>query len=239
MKEKQRRKVNIRKIISVLVILVLIPLTVYFGFKYADRQYYVVSLVIILMTMIPFFLAFEHRKPQARELVIIAVMCAIAIVSRAAFIALPGFKPMTSIIMLTGIAFGAEAGFMTGAITAFVSNFIFSQGPWTPWQMFAYGMAGFLAGILYKHGFLSTKRLPLSIYGAAMVLIVIGPLLDTSSVFTMITDVTMDSALAVYMSGLGINAVHAAATFVTLFLLSKFILEKLERIKTKYGILES
>lgn len=236
MKEK---KINIKKLISVLIILIAIPLTMFLGVRYANRHYYIVSLMIILMTMIPFFLAFEHRKPQARELVIIAVMCAIAIVSRAAFIALPSFKPMTAIIMLTGIAFGAESGFMTGAVTAFVSNFFFSQGPWTPWQMFAYGMAGFLAGVLYKHGFLSTKRLPLSIFGAAMVLIVIGPLLDTSSIFTMIADVTLDGALAVYMSGLGMNAVHAGATFVTLLLLSKFILEKLERIKTKYGIMQN
>ena len=151
----------------------------------------------------------------------------------AASLAMPPF------IMLTGIAFGAEAGFMTGAVTAFVSNFFFSQGPWTPWQMFAYGMAGFLAGVLYKHGFLSTKRISLSIFGAAMVLIIIGPLLDTASIFTMITDVTLDGAIAVYTAGLGMNAVHAGATFITLLLLSKFILDKLERIKTKYGIMEN
>ena len=236
MKEK---KFNVKKLISVLIILLLIPLTIWFGFKYADRHYYVVSLIIIVLTMVPFFLAFENRKPQARELVIIAVMCAIAVVSRAAFIAIPGFKPMTAIIILTGIAFGAEAGFMTGAITAFVSNFIFSQGPWTPWQMFAYGIAGFLSGILYKHEFISTKRLSLSIYGAAVVLIIIGPLLDTSSVFTMMTEVTSEGVIAVFLAGLPINAVHAAATFLTLLLLSKFILEKLQRIKVKYGILEA
>lgn len=129
------------------------------------RVYYLASVLIILYTMVPFFLVFEHRKPQARELVVLAVLCAIAVASRAAFKMIDHFKPMTAIIMISGMAFGPEAGFLVGAVSGFSSNFLFGHGPWTPWQMFAFGTAGFLAGALYRLGWLSKKRLPLSLFG--------------------------------------------------------------------------
>ena len=136
-------------IVSVWVIGLLIPATLFLGTKLPGRWYFLTSTLIIIETMLPFFFLFETRKPQARELVIIAVMCALAAVSRIAFSFLPNFKPITGIIMITGIAFGPQAGFLTGAIAAFASNFFFSHGPWTPWQMFAYGFGGFLAGIVF------------------------------------------------------------------------------------------
>ena len=78
----------------------------------------------------------------------------------------PFFKPLTGIVMITGMALGPEAGFLTGAISGFVSNFIFGQGPWTPWQMFAFGVAGFLTGVLAKRGWLTAeKRLPAGLFG--------------------------------------------------------------------------
>ncbi len=224
--------------IALLLIVVVIPATLYLSWRYADRQFYITSLLIILYTMIPFFLAFEKQKPQARELVVLAVMCAIAVMSRALFIWVPHFKPMTAMIIIAGIAFGAEAGFLVGALSGFVSNFIFGQGPWTPWQMFAYGVAGFLAGLLYRHGFLSKKRLPLCIFGGAVVILVVGPILDSSSLFTMLSVINPESVAAIYLSGLPVNAMHGLATAVTLLLASGPMFEKLDRIKTKYGMME-
>ena len=112
------------------------------------------GLFFLLASAIPFILVFDKKKPQARELVPIAVMAAIAVVGRTVFeiIPLPNFKPCSAIIIITAVAFGPEAGFLTGALTAFVSNFIFGQGPWTPWQMFTWGLVGFLAGILQNAG---------------------------------------------------------------------------------------
>ena len=106
-------------------------------------------MLLIVYAMFPFFVRFEHKKPQARELVTIAVMSAVAVASRAAFIMVPFFKPLTGIVMITGMALGPEAGFLTGAISGFVSNFIFGQGPWTPWQMLGFGLVGFLGGVLF------------------------------------------------------------------------------------------
>ena len=100
--------------------------------------------------MLPFLLVFEGRRPKARELVTIAVLCAIGIAGRGLFFMLPQFKPVLALTIIAGVAFGGEVGFLVGAMTMLTSNMIFGQGPWTPWQMFAMGIIGFLAGVLFK-----------------------------------------------------------------------------------------
>ena len=221
-----------------MILLLVIPATLIWSLRFGNRGYYIASVLLILYTMIPFFLGFERRKPQARELVVVAVMCALAVASRTLFIWIPHFKPMTAIIIVTGVALGAEAGFLTGAVSGFVSNFIFGQGPWTPWQMFAYAVAGLLAGWLCRKGHIKSTPVSLSIFGGLLVMLVVGPLLDTSTLFTMVSSVTWESAAAIYLSGIPINAIHALATVLTLYLFSRPLLEKLNRAKVKYGMME-
>lgn len=230
-------------LILLAVIFLLIPGTLYLGTRLPGRMYYLTGTLMILEMMLPFFLAFENRKPQARELVTVAVMCALAIAARVV-IQIPGFKPMVAIIMLTGIAFGPEAGFMTGAVSAFASNFFFGQGPWTPWQMMAYGIGGFLAGLLFsrRRPFANRPWLSsavLAVSGFLTVMLVVGPLLDTCTLFTMSTGVTWKRAVAVYAAGFGFNLSLGIATGATLLVASKAMLEKLDRLKKKYGILET
>ena len=226
--------------ISLLVLLVLVPATIFITWQLGDRKYYLCSVLIIIYSMIPFFIGFENSRPQAREMVTIAVLCAIAVASRAAFILLPSFKPIVGIVMISGMAFGARAGFLTGAVSAFVSNFIFGQGPWTPWQMFAFGMAGFLAGLLYEKGILDyNKRIQITVFGGLMIMLIVGPLLDTCTLFTMMSMVDTSSVIAIYMAGLPVNAVHAVAVMLTMFLLTKPMMEKLMRIKVKYGMMDA
>ncbi|MBU5437892.1 ECF transporter S component [Tissierella sp. MSJ-40] len=147
-----------RTLISSILILFIIPVTILFGiFFLNDRKYYFISLLIIIYTMIPFAMIFEKREPQARELIIIAVLSAVAVAGRGAFFMLHQFKPVVAIVIISGVCLGAESGFLVGAITGFVSNFFFGQGPWTPWQMFCFGIIGFLAGILFKKGILKKK----------------------------------------------------------------------------------
>ena len=231
-----------RRILPPFLLLVAIPLAVILC-AHLHRKYYVGSTMVLLLTFLAFFLHFENRKPQARELVLLAVMTALAVASRAVFAALPHFKPMTAVILLTGIAFGPEAGFLTGALAGFVSNFIFGQGPWTPWQMFAYGIGGFLAGLFSRWGIL--KRAPkknsdfavLGGFGFLTVVCVVGPLLDTCTLVTMAAVINTASIGAIYLSGLPINLMHGAATLATLMLLGKPLLSKLTRVQIKYGML--
>ena len=128
------RKLSKRTIAAAAMILLLIPLTIFAGIHFwGGRKYYFIGLLIILESMLPFALVFERRKPQAREMVVLAVLTALAVAGRSAFFMLPQFKPVAAMVIIAGVAFGGEAGFLVGALTAFVSNMLFGHGPWTPW----------------------------------------------------------------------------------------------------------
>ena len=225
-------------ICNLLLLFVLIPGTLFLGTRLSGRWYYLTSTMMIVEIMIPFFLAFETRRPQARELVTLAVMCALAVASRVVML-IPNFKPMTAIVMITGIALGPQSGFVCGAVGAFASNFFFSQGPWTPWQMMAYGFAGFLAGGLFHKRFPLRNPAALAVWGFFTIVLVIGPLLDCCTVFTVSSRITWKYALAVFTAGFAYNVQHGLACAVTLLLFSKPLLSKLERLKRKYGMMNA
>lgn len=232
------KKINFKKLISYLIIVIVIPLTILFGAIFLqDKKYYFISLLVIIYSMIPFLFLFEKSKPKAREIVLIAVMSSIAVVGRAAFFMIPQFKPVVAIVIITGVSLGAEAGFLTGAIAGFVSNFFFGQGPWTPWQMFCFGIIGFLAGILFEKNILKKNKLTLCIFGGLTTLIVYGGIINFASLLMMTSTINMENLIAIYASGLPFDVVHAFSTVVFLFLISNTMLEKLDRVKNKYGII--
>ena len=227
-----------RSIISTFIILVLVPLTIWFGMEFLnDRKYYFVSMFLIIYTMVPFFMVFENREPQARELIVISVLAALAVMGRTIFFMLPAFKPMMAIVIISGIAFGPEAGFLVGALSAFVSNFFFGQGPWTPWQMFAIGLTGFLAGILIRKGILKKTRLSLAIYGFLTTFIIYGGLMNLASVLMYTDRANIKMFLASFATGMPYDLVHSISTVFFLYFLSKPMIEKLDRIRIKYGML--
>ncbi len=238
METQKERSLPRRAWVSILVIFLLIPALVFFGGKLGGRTYYLIGAAVIFLTCVPFFLVFEQRRPQAREMATLAVLCALAVAARAAFAAVPGFKPMMAVIMISGMAYGPEAGFLVGAVTAFASNFLFGQGPWTPWQMFAYGLGGFLAGSAVRLKLLPRKRLPMAVFGFFAVVLIVGPVLDTCSVFTMPTQVNLTTAGAIYLAGFPYNVNHGLSTFATLLLVGEPMIRKLDRIKQKYGVTE-
>ncbi len=208
--------------------------------EFINENYYLISVGLILVAFAVFFFSYEKRRPQARELVTLSVMSAIAIASRAAFAMIPFFKPMSGIVMITGMAFGPGAGFLTGVVSGFVSNFIFGQGAWTPWQMFAYGMAGALAGWFHKKRLMhEERRMQTALLGYAIIQVIVGPILDVCAIFTMGQPVTGAYALTILGSGLIPNMIHGVATAVTLLLLSRPMMEKLDRMKTKYGMMSN
>ena len=225
--------------VSLLIILILIPLTIAFGVIYLeDRKYYFISLLIIVYTMIPFFVAFEQRKPQAREMVIIAVLTALAVAGRAVFFMVPQFKPVAAIVIITAVCFGAESGFLVGALAGFVSNFFFGQGSWTPWQMFSFGIIGFLAGILFTKGILKKTRLSLCIFGGLATFLLYGGIMNFNAMVMSSATISWQQYLGFVIAGLGHDSIHGIATVFFLFLLANPMIEKLERIKVKYGLME-
>ena len=136
------------------------------------------------------------------------------------------------------IAFGGETGFLVGAMTMLVSNMLFSQGPWTPWQMFAMGIIGWLAGILYRKGVLRRSKLSLCVFGVICSTVVFGGIMNPASALMWSESVNWKIIMSYYITGIPVDLVRAAATFFFLWLGAEPMLEKLDRIKTKYGLAE-
>ena len=226
-----------RTMLAALMILLTIPITIFLGiYLFDDRRFYFISMLIILQTMLPFMLVYESRKPQVKEIIIIAVLCAIAVAGRSAFFMLPQFKPVIAMVIIAGVAFGGEAGFLVGATTGFVSNMFFGQGPWTPWQMFAFGLIGFIAGILFGKGLLSRSTPVLAIFGGFATIIIYGGIMNPAGVIMWQPNPTIEMFIIAYLQGIPFDLIHAAATVIFLIVTAKPMLDKLDRIKLKYGL---
>ena len=236
---REKRKLSRRTLFATALILLLIPLTLYVGVFYLDnKKYYFISLMVLLECMAPFFLIFEGRKPKVRELVIIAVLCAIAIAGRAALFMLPQFKPVIAMTIISGVAFGGETGFLVGAMTMLASNVMFSQGPWTPWQMFAVGIIGFFAGVLFRKGWLRRSRGALCVFGALSAILIYGGIMNPASALMWAPELNWKVILTYYVTGFPFDCIQAAATWLFLWFAAEPMLEKLDRIKVKYGLVE-
>ena len=235
-----QRKLSKRTLVATVLILLCIPLTIFTGVMYLGNQHYnVTALLVLVECMVPFFLVFESRKPKARELVTIAVLCAIGVAGRSAFFMLPQFKPVLALVIISGVAFGGETGFLVGAVTMMVSNILFSQGPWMPWQMFSMGIIGFLAGVLFRKGLLRRSRGSLATFGAFSAVIIYGGIMNPAAALMYNTQsINWEIILAYYVSGLPMDLIHAAATVIFIMITAEPMLEKLDRIKVKYGLVE-
>ncbi len=235
----EKRKLSKRTILATVLILLLIPVTLFIGEVYlSGNKYYFIILLVMLEGMTPFFLIFEGRKPQPRELVIIAVLCAVSVAGRMVLFMLPSFKPVLALVIISGVAFGGETGFLVGAVTMLVSDVMFSAGPWTPWQMFAAGIVGFLAGVLFRKGLLRRSRVSLCIFGSLCAIIIYGGIMNPASVYMWAHEINWKQILTSYVTGFPVDAVHAAATWIFLWFAAEPMLEKLDRIKVKYGLVE-
>ena len=236
MREQKKR----RQILTAVFLFVLVPATIWAGLVFLDdRKYYFISGLLIVYAIVPFFAAFENRKPQASELLLIAVLTAIAVAGRAAFFMLPQVKPVVALIIIAGLCFGRETGFLTGALTAFISNFFFGQGPYVPWQMFALGIIGYLAGVLAEKGILKKTGRAAAVFGGLSAFFIYGPIMDLCTIVMWTQDISWQLVVTTFAAGLLFNLIHAAATVVFLLLLTRPMCEKLDRIKKKYGLLES
>lgn len=232
-KNPQKKK----KSLGGMAILLLVPLTVLWGIYFLnDRKYYFISLLIILETMLSAAVGFERKRPRAREIVLISTLCAIAVAGRAAFAPFPQFKPVTAIVIITGMTLGGETGFLVGAIAGFVSNFFFGQGPWTPWQMTAWGVVGLLSGILFASGAVRKTRINLSLFAIISVMLVYGVIVNTATVLISNPHPTLVALLSAYAAGVPFDILHAASTVFFLWISAEPMYDRLERIKLKYGI---
>jgi energy-coupling factor transport system substrate-specific component len=195
--------------------------------------------IVAIASFVPFFADFERNKPSPAEIMPIVVLSAAAVVGRVILAPLPNFQPVSALVIFTGLYFGRRSGYLTGAFTALISNMILGQGMWTPWQMYAWGVMGFVCGLLSEKGLLSPDR-KIGIYAYGIIAsFLYGLLLDSWFIVGFVYDMNIESALAAYGAGIAMNISHVSATVLFLALTLGPLGKKIERVKTKYGIGDS
>ena len=223
-----------KKWISYITMLIIVPAVVIGGACiFREKQYAWITLCVALLSCVPFIINFERKEHEPKKLILIAIMVALSVVGRLLFAVIPGFKPVTAFTVITAIYFGSEAGFMTGALAAVISNFYFGQGPWTPFQMLAWGILGLIAGLIAEP--LKKSKIVLCLYGAG-----------AGILFSLITDIwtvlwydgyfNFPRYFAATVSALPSTVTYMVSNIIFLLLFIKPFGKILERIKVKYGI---
>ena len=198
------------------------------------------SIPIVLLaavSCIPYYYKYEKKKPQTREHVVLAVMTALTVISRMIFAPVPGFKPVAAMVMICGMAFGRESGFLCGSLSAFVSNFFFGQGPWTPFQMIAWGSIGWFSGMLNRTGQMEKRRIRTAVFG-----ILAG--IWYSLVMNLWVVIGAGEGLewirygAVFITSLPVTAEYCVSNILFLWILVPGFMKRLNRVKYIYGFFE-
>lgn len=302
----QKKRIKVSALMIFLVIPALLGISILF---INSKMYMLLSLLILTAIMTPFFMVFERRKPKAREIVLIAVLSAITVVLHLFFHLVLPIQIGTALVIIFGIALGPEAGFLIGALSRFICNFYMGQGMWTPWQMFCWGLLGFLAGLcfnkndiqfmrsknpikssvmdvmtpvlsvvffeligiisififpetgdgiltwrVYLFGFIgvlfavliqrrsiTVTNISIAVFTFIATFIIYGGIMNFAA---MVTGMNMGGAegfsvsalKALYISGIPYDFMHASGATLSAFLIGKPMIEKIERIKIKYGI---
>ena len=224
---KNTRLRSALKILSIVIILALGAFSA--SFVSVERRYVYTVAVLTVMSLFLFVTGYENKKIGTRRLVVVSIMIAFCVIGR--FI--PFFKPISAITVITAIYLGGEAGFLTGSLSALISGFYFGIGPWTPFQMLAWGIVGLLAGFLSK--ILVGSRLLLIVYGALSG-IAYSLVMDVWSVLAYSGGLHFEDYYVAILAALPHTVLYAVSNIIFLLLLAGPIGRKLSRVKIKYGI---
>ena len=217
-----------------MILFLLIPLCILLGVTvFHDRAYLWVSLCIAVLACVPVFISFEKGTANTQKMIVLSVMVALSVLGRFAFSALPHFKPVTAVVVLTGMYLGAESGFLCGALSAIVSNILFGQGPWTPFQMFTWGVIGLLAAGFSR--WLKRNRVALSLYGVFSG-ILYSMMMDIWTVLAWDGTFSVARYFAAVLAAIPVTGIYVVSNVIFLLVLAKPIGEKLDRMIRKYGL---
>lgn len=232
----EKAKQTARRTLGILepLVLMLVPVTLAVCAVCNFQQAALLTLVVAVAAIAVFFLNFERSKPALRQIMPTVVLAALAAAGRIIFAPIPDFKPVSAICIIAGATFGRQSGFMVGALAALVSNFFFGQGAWTPWQMYSWGLIGYLSGIIAPRGWFDKK--PVLLIWGFLSAMLYGLLLNGWYVIGFVHPITWQSTLAAYAAGFPLDSIHGAATVLFLAALYLPWRRKLERVKRKYAM---
>ncbi len=222
------------RIVSLCIFLLCIPAICVAGVVFfRDRAVSFASTGVVLLMLAGYFYVYEKKNSQAWELVIVALMSALSVLGRIVFAFLPSLKPCSAIIILTAVYYGRETGFMVGAFTALVSNFYFGQGGWTPFQMLAWGLTGYFAGMLGK--WLSKNKILLLIY-SALIGVFFSLLMDIYTCLWMDGKVIVSRYIVQVSSAARVTVSYAVSNIIFTGLFMQPFGRVFKRLCIKYGI---
>ena len=224
------KSLRLRRILRQILPWVAIPLCVLLGATmFSDKRYAYVTLLVTMLSLLLFIAGFEKKRTGTRRLILVAVMVALSVAGRF----LPLFKPITALTVLTAMYLGSEAGFLTGALSAVISNFYFGQGPWTPFQMMSWGLIGFTAGLLAQP--LKRHKWFLLCYGM-IAGVAYSFIMDIWTVLWYNGTFHWTLYTGALLSAIPYTCVYALSNVLFLLLFAKPFGQKLERIRVKYGV---
>ena len=221
---------TLRNTIKVAVPFIIVPALAFAGaIAFDKKRHIIISLAIAVFALLLFAAGFEKKSTGTRRQVIVSVMTALCFIGR--FI--PFLKPVSALTIITALYLGSESGFLVGAMSAVLSNFYFGHGPWTAFQMLAWGMIGLFAGILAEP--LKRNRLLLLAYGLAAGL-AYSFIMDIWTVLWYAGRFDIKLYISALGTAIPYTISYAVSNVLFLSLLAKPFGEKLGRIKIKYGV---
>jgi len=202
----------------------------------SHKLYMLASLLILIVSFFPFMIRFERRPLAARELVMISILAAVTALSRIPFASIPSVQPTTFVIIMTGLVFGSETGFVVGNVGAFISNIFLGQGPWTPWQMYAWGLIGLCSGTLKNSKAMKSPTI-LAIFGF-LTGILFGWIMNLWIVVGILQTITWGEFITLYITSFYFDLAHGITNAFLLLVFSKSWRKRLGRFQQKYGLLD-
>ena len=190
-----------------------------------------IATVLAVLVVAAFFFEFESAALSAKEVALVAMLGTMSAVLRIPFAAIPSVQPSTYLVICAGYVFGPVAGFMVGAITPLVSNFFLGQGPWTPFQMLAWGLLGVLAAYFRRFNLGRFGLIVLGIAGAYLY----GWIVNTWYWASFIYPLTFKTFLVYQLSSIWLDTFHAIGNAVFLGLFGVKTIQILERFRKRFN----
>ncbi len=196
----------------------------------------ITSVVIILLALLAIMILYEKKEEKSKEIAVIAILGTFSAVARVPFAAIPNVQPCTFIILVSGYAFGPFAGFMIGAETALLSNFFLGQGPWTPWQMFAWGIIGIIGWVFRKIMYRKKHEFLTFLIVGLLSGYLYGIIMNVWYWLAFVYPLTWQSFLMVEATSVWFDTLHALGNAIFIDLFAIDFIKLLERYRIRYGL---
>lgn len=194
----------------------------------------IIFTIAACVAMLCMFIYYERNNLSIKYISLIASLSSIAGLSRIPFTALPNIQPATFIIIISGYVFGPATGFMIGAFSVLVSNSILGHGLWTLWQMTAWGLAGFSAGILGKF-YIKPNKIIIGLFAFAWGFL-FGWIINIWYWATFVEPLNIATFLSTIAASFYFDLLHASGNFIFTFIFGKDLIGIINRVKNKIAV---